>query len=166
MTIRRTPEAHVAAYCGRRERRRDLRQRRVIPGLIDGHIHAVRAGACWDRELHWTGMPDVAAALDSIRAAAGSCQPGEWIRAVGGWHPSQFTEGRSPTRGELDDACPDHPVYLQALYQHAVLNSAAQLTIRLRLFLSAVDPGREYEQLDGWLRHGQTRFGDGMPRFR
>ena len=41
-------------------------------------------------------MPDVAAALDSIRAAAGSCQPGEWIRAVGGWHPSQFTEGRSP----------------------------------------------------------------------
>jgi hypothetical protein len=235
----------------------DLAGRRVTPGLIDGHIHAVRAGASWDRELHWTGMPGVAAALDSIRVAAGSYQRGEWIRAVGGWHPSQFTEGRSPTRGELDDACPDHPVYLQALYEHAVLNSAAlrasglgrqqadppggfierdaagratgrvsglgafsrcldamprrtpdqervstaamvrelhaagltglvdpggfgmppprydalfelwrrgELTIRLRLFLSAVDPGREYEQLDGWLRHAQTRFGDGMLR--
>ncbi len=235
----------------------DLAGLRLIPGLIDGHIHAVRAGPSWDRELHWTGLPDVAAVLDSIRAAAGSCQPGEWIRAVGGWHPSQFTDGRSPTRGELDDACPGHPVYVQALYDHAVLNSAAlrasgldrqqtdppggiierdaagratgrisglgafarcldamparspgqqrastasmvrelhatgltglvdpggfgmapprydalfelwrrgELTIRLRLFLSAVDPGREYEQLDGWLRHAQTRFGDGMLR--
>ncbi len=236
----------------------DLGGRRVIPGLIDGHIHAVRAGASWDHELHWTGMPGVARALDSIRGAVGSCPPGEWIRAVGGWHPSQFSEGRSPTRAELDEVCPDHPVYVQALYEHAVLNSAAlrasgidrleadppggiierdaagratglisglgafalclgamsrrtpdqerastaamlrelhatgltglvdpggfgmpparydalfelwrrgDLTMRLRLFLSAVDPGREYEQVDGWLQHAQTGFGDDMLRF-
>ena len=37
-----------------------------------------------------------------------------------------------------------------------------ELTLRMRLFLSAVDPGSEYEQLTAWLEHGQTRFGDGM----
>ncbi|OLT07686.1 hypothetical protein BJF90_13405 [Pseudonocardia sp. CNS-004] len=73
----------------------DLGGRRVVPGLIDGHIHAVRAGASFDRELHWTGMPSVASALESIRRATATCEPGEWIRAVGGWHPTQFTEGRA-----------------------------------------------------------------------
>jgi predicted amidohydrolase YtcJ len=103
----------------------DLAGRRVIPGLIDGHIHAVRAGATWTSELHWTGVPDVATALASIRAAAERAQPGEWIRAVGGWHPCQFTEAREPTRAELDAVSGDHPVYVQALYESAVLNSAA-----------------------------------------
>ena len=40
----------------------DLQGRRVIPGLIDGHLHATRAGATWTSELHWTGVPDVATA--------------------------------------------------------------------------------------------------------
>ena len=37
--------------------------------------------------------------------------------------------------------------------------------MRTRLFLSAVDPGEEYRQLDAWLRHAPSRFGDGMLRF-
>jgi predicted amidohydrolase YtcJ len=103
----------------------DLGGRRVVPGLIDGHIHAVRAGATWDHELHWTGLPDVHSALASIADAAARFRPGEWIRAVGGWHPTQFSEGRAPTREELDSVCADRPVYIQALYDHAVLNTEA-----------------------------------------
>jgi predicted amidohydrolase YtcJ len=233
----------------------DLGGARVVPGLIDGHIHAVRAGSSWDCELHWTGAPDLATALDRVRTAAAELEQGAWIRAVGGWHFTQFREGRSPTRAELDDVAPHHPVYVQSLYDHAVLNSAGlrasgiadldgdplggtierdasgrptgrisglgafnvclaampgrsadeervstaamvrdlhaagltglvdaggfgmsparydalfelwrrnELTLRMRLFLSAVDPGSEYEQLTAWLEHGQTRFGDGM----
>jgi predicted amidohydrolase YtcJ len=103
----------------------DLQGRRVIPGLIDGHLHATRAGATWTSELHWTGVPDVATALTAIGDAADRVAPGEWIRAVGGWHPCQFTEAREPTRAELDKVAGDHPVYLQALYEVAILNSAA-----------------------------------------
>jgi predicted amidohydrolase YtcJ len=103
----------------------DLGGRRVVPGLIDGHIHAVRAGATWADELHWSGLPDVRAALASIADAAARARPGEWICAVGGWHPCQLAEGRSPTREELDSVSGDHPVYVQALYDHAVLNSEA-----------------------------------------
>jgi predicted amidohydrolase YtcJ len=244
---------------GRETRVIDLAGRRVIPGLIDGHIHAVRAGLTWTGELHWTGVPDVDSALASIRAAAERAQPGEWIRAIGGWHPCQFTEAREPTRSELDAVSGDHPVYVQALYESAVLNSAAmletgldklagdppgghverdpltgeptgrihgmgaftfcldaigppeparqrrstaamfadlhatgltgvvdaggfgmaperydalfelwrgqELSMRTRLLLSAVDPGEEYRQVDAWLRHAQSRFGDEMLRF-
>jgi hypothetical protein len=41
---------------------------------------------------------------------------------------------------------------------------AGELTARFRLYLSATDPGQEPGQLEGWLRHAQTGFGDGMLR--
>ena len=103
----------------------DLGGRRVIPGLIDAHMHATRAGATWDQELHWTRIPSLKAALESIRHAALTTPEGAWIRAVGGWHATQFEEGRAPTREELDEAGGDHPVYVQSFYDTAVLNSVA-----------------------------------------
>jgi hypothetical protein len=38
--------------------------------------------------------------------------PGEFITAMGGWHPNMFAEHRLPTRAELDEAVPDRPVLL------------------------------------------------------
>ena len=76
----------------------DLDGRRVVPGLIDGHMHAVRAGANWDQELHWTDQTRLVDALESIREVAAITPEGTWIRVVGGWHPSQFEERRCPTR--------------------------------------------------------------------
>jgi predicted amidohydrolase YtcJ len=237
----------------------DLQGHRLIPGLIDGHLHATRAGATWTSELHWTGVPDVPTALATIRAAARRADEGEWIRAIGGWHPCQFAEEREPTRAELDEAPGEHPAYVQALYEVAVLNSAAiratgldrltadppggrierdlgtgeptgrihgmgafalcldaieppdpvrqrrstaamfadlhaagltgivdpggfgmapdrydplfqlwrdrELSMRMRLYLSAADPGQEEAQLESWLRHAHSRFGDEMLQF-
>ncbi|MCW1100256.1 amidohydrolase family protein [Streptomyces sp. RS2] len=37
--------------------------------------------------------------------------------------------------------------------------------MRMRLFLSAAEAGREREQLEQWMRHSFPRFGDGMLRF-
>jgi predicted amidohydrolase YtcJ len=98
----------------------DLGGRRVVPGLIDGHMHAVRGGATWSSELRWTDVPDLRTALEAVGAAAKRATDGEWIRVVGGWHPCQFPENRVPTRAELDAIAPDHPVYVQALYEVAV----------------------------------------------
>src|SRR5664280_963248 len=103
----------------------DLDGRRVIPGLIDGHMHAVRAGANWDQELHWTDQTRLETALEGIREAALIAPGGAWIRVIGGWHPSQFEERRCPTREELDEAGGGNPVYVQALYEQAILNTAA-----------------------------------------
>ncbi|RZI95867.1 MAG: amidohydrolase [Microbacterium sp.] len=102
----------------------ELDGRRVIPGLNDSHIHAVRGGNSWSRSLHWESVRSVGDALETIRAAAAGMPGGAWISVVGGWHRSQFIEGRIPTREELDAAAPEHPVYIQELYDIGVLNSA------------------------------------------
>jgi hypothetical protein len=235
----------------------DLGGRRVIPGLIDGHMHAVRAGANWDQELHWTDVTRLTVALDSIREAATIAPEGAWIRVIGGWHPSQFEERRTPTRQELDEVGGGHPVYVQSLYEEAILNTVGialtgfdvmvgnppggeiersasaeatgvirgmgafsrcvaaigtrsvseqekstatmlyqlhgkgltgivdpggfgmppesydairelwhhgALTMRMRLFASAVDAGMEFDQLNEWLAHGKGRFDHDMLR--
>jgi predicted amidohydrolase YtcJ len=106
----------------------DLGGRRVLPGLIDSHLHAIRAGLTYDDELDWTSMTTLADALASIGAAAQTRPAGTWITVGGGWHPSQLDAGRMPTRVELDAVAPEHPVFVYPLYaknDRAVVNGAA-----------------------------------------
>ncbi len=103
----------------------DVGGRRIIPGLIDSHIHLVRAGLTWDDELHWDGVSSLEQALAMIADAVKQQPEGTWIRAVGGWHPGQFVEQRGPTQADLNAIAPHHPVYVQLLYEDALVNSAA-----------------------------------------
>jgi predicted amidohydrolase YtcJ len=103
----------------------DLARARVIPGLIDSHIHVVRAGLTWSERLDWSEITSLKAALSSIAEAAAALPDGSWIMVVGGWHPGRFAEGRGPTVAELDRAAPAHPVYVQLLYEEAWVNRAA-----------------------------------------
>ena len=57
----------------------DLGGRTVIPGLIDSHIHAIRAGLTYTSELDWTGLRTLAEALERIRSAAKSRPKGSSI---------------------------------------------------------------------------------------
>jgi predicted amidohydrolase YtcJ len=102
----------------------DLQGRVLVPGLIDGHIHAVRGGATWTRELHWEGMRRQQAAIDDIRLAVEGTPAGTWLLAVGGWHSSQFG-GWVPTPEELSAVAPTHPVYVQSLYEIGIANARA-----------------------------------------
>jgi predicted amidohydrolase YtcJ len=103
----------------------DVGGRRVIPGLIDSHAHVLRAGLTWDREIRWEGVPSLEAALEAVRGRARALGFGAWVPVIGGWHEGQFSEGRRPTRDDLDRVVPDNPCYVQRLYTEAVLNSAA-----------------------------------------
>lgn len=102
----------------------DLGGRRVLPGLIDSHIHAVRAGVSWSVSLHWEHVRSVEEALETIRTRAAEVPAGTWIPVVGGWHRRQFSEGRTPTPEELTAAAPEHPVYIQETYDFGFLNAA------------------------------------------
>jgi predicted amidohydrolase YtcJ len=97
----------------------DVAGRTVIPGLIDSHIHALRAGLTYSVELSWIGVPSLAKGLDLIREAARNSRPGTWIKVGGGWTELQFPEKRGPTIDELVAAASDHPVYVQRLYNTA-----------------------------------------------
>ncbi len=103
----------------------DLKNRRVIPGLNDSHLHVIRAGLFYNLELRWDGVPTLAQALDQLKAQAERTPPPQWVRVIGGWNEFQFAEGRMPTLDEINRAAPDTPVFVLHLYDSALLNRAA-----------------------------------------
>ena len=103
----------------------DLNGRTVIPGLIDSHIHAIRAALSFSTEVNWIGTKSLEQALDRIREGASSKPDGAWLIVAGGWDVNQFAERRLPTQAELRDAAPDNPVYVQLGYEWAMLTPKA-----------------------------------------
>jgi predicted amidohydrolase YtcJ len=103
----------------------DAMGRRVIPGLIDSHIHVIRTGLHYLLELRWDGVRSLRQALAMLRDQASRTPPGQWVQVVGGWSKEQFAEQRLPTISELNTAAPDTPVMITHLYQLVLLNRAA-----------------------------------------
>src|SRR4051812_36491448 len=108
----------------------DLQGRTVIPGLIDSHMHAIRAAQFFATEVNWIGAPTLSEALARMRAAA-QARPGAWLIVAGGWAEKQFKEGRRPTQAELQAVAPGNPVYVQLGYQWAVLTPQAWKALNL-----------------------------------
>jgi hypothetical protein len=109
----------------------DLGGRTVIPGLIDSHMHAIRAALTFSTEVNWVGATSLAEALDRIRAAARTRRPGAWLVVAGGWNVEQFREKRRPTQADLMAAAPDNPVYVQLGYGWVVMSPLAFKTLNI-----------------------------------
>jgi predicted amidohydrolase YtcJ len=101
----------------------DLGGRDIIPGLIDSHIHAIRAGLTYTSEANWIGVRSLDDALDRIRAKASQRPKGSWIVVAGGWTENQFAEQRAPTQAEITRVAPDNPVYIQLRYSRVLLSA-------------------------------------------
>ena len=114
----------IGQMAGTATRRIDLRGRAVVPGLIDNHMHLLRAGTTWTNEVRMDGVESRKQALDLIVARAKTIGPGEWVYTIGGWSVDQFADSRAKfTRGELDRLVPNHPVAIQESYYRTYLNS-------------------------------------------
>ncbi len=103
----------------------DARGRRLIPGLIDSHIHVIRGGLNYNMELRWEGVPTLADAMAMLKKQAENTPPPQWVRVVGGFTEHQFAEKRLPTLDEINAAAPETPVFILHLYDRALLNAAA-----------------------------------------
>ncbi len=100
----------------------DAGGRTVLPGLYDSHVHPVGAALS---ELHdpvpvLKSLKDVFA---HIRKQAAKKPEGEWI-IIRFAFPTRLDEGRFPTKAELDEAAPKHPVLYNA-GPAAIVNSMA-----------------------------------------
>jgi predicted amidohydrolase YtcJ len=114
--------AGIRALAGPKTHVIDLGGRTVIPGLIDSHIHAIRAGLTYTTEVHWIGVRTLGEALARIRDKAATVPKGSWLVVAGGWTERQFAEDRPPTQAEIVAAAPDHHVYVQLLYSRVLLD--------------------------------------------
>jgi predicted amidohydrolase YtcJ len=114
--------ADIQKLAGPATRVVDAGGRTIIPGLIDSHIHAIRAGLTFDTEVHWIGVRSLAEALDRIRTAAKRLPRDAWVVVAGGWTERQFVEDRLPTQAEIVAAAPDHHVYVQQFYSRLLLD--------------------------------------------
>ena len=103
----------------------DLKGKRVLPGLIDNHLHIIRGGLNFNMELRWDGVWSLADAMAMLKKQVAITPPPQWVRVVGGFTEHQFAEKRLPTIDELNAVAPDTPVFLLHLYDRAILNGAA-----------------------------------------
>lgn len=118
-------DAEAMRHRGAATRVVDAGRRRLIPGLIDSHIHLIRGGLNFNLELRWEGVPSLADAMAMLKEQAARTPPPQWVRVVGGFTEHQFAEKRLPTLAEVNAAAPHTPVFILHLYDRALLNAAA-----------------------------------------
>ena len=124
----------------------DAKGRRIIPGLIDSHIHMVRAGLTWNQNVDWSGVTSLSEGMTMLERQIESTPPGTWVCVVGCWGPGQFTEGRGPSIDELSALSSSHPVFVQYLYESAIMNATALAAIGVTA--ETPDPERGWFERD------------------
>ena len=98
----------------------DLGGRTAIPGLINNHLHFLRAGIRPGHDIRAIETATTIAEAQAVIAARAADLPPatddldgtDFISIVDSWSPRQFAEQRRPTLAELDEAAPDHAVYM------------------------------------------------------
>ncbi len=104
----------------------DLQGRFACPGLIDNHLHLIATGIA----MGWVdatpaAAPTLADLMRLISERTAKTPKGGWVNARG-YDQVKLDIGRHPTREELDQAAPDHPVLLTRACGHvSVANSRA-----------------------------------------
>ncbi|OGA02306.1 MAG: hypothetical protein A3H35_04375 [Betaproteobacteria bacterium RIFCSPLOWO2_02_FULL_62_17] len=105
----------------------DCRGGTVMPGFIDAHLHFISfADSLLSVDLRpRTGIRSIEGIQAALRRQAEATPRGEWLKAKG-YDEFRLVERRHPTRWDLDEAAPHHPVRLSHRSLHAhVLNSLA-----------------------------------------
>ena len=103
-------------------RRIDARGMTVTPGFIDAHSHPLFAEEAVGVNVNLRRIDDVKVAL---AGKAANTPPGHWVRGVM-YDDTKFEDERPLNRNDIDEAVPDHPVYVGHRGGHTgVVNSMA-----------------------------------------
>jgi hypothetical protein len=134
----------------------------VLPGFVDAHQHP-SVSALYDGGLPLVPpeVTDIESLLRRVRAAASDRPEGEWL-VFTRWDENLLAERRPPTRAELDDAAPAHPVFALHYSCHRGVANGRALE-RASIDEHTPDPsggaiGRKNGKLDGLLvERGMSR---------
>jgi predicted amidohydrolase YtcJ len=148
----------IAALCGRRTEKIDLRGRTVLPGFVEGHVHVEWYGR-HQTMLSFERCQSKEEILARLKQEVERTPPGEWVAACA--IPIRIMEPGSDTfsLSDLDSISPNHPVAIDcASTGHCMLlNSVAMQRFGI---------DREHFPEDGWNGDGLIRDADGNPTGR
>jgi len=143
--------ADVLKLAGPKTQLVPLNGRMVLPGLIDSHVHATGA-AVYEFDHSIPELQTIDDVLKYIHQRSQVVKEGEWI-VLNQVFITRLRDQRFPTRYELDQVAPKHPVYFRT-GPDAALNSMA-------LTLSGID--RDFKITDGQPGRIETDPATGEP---
>ena len=120
------PEVGAATVGGERIERFHLEGKALLPGFVDAHTHFLTGG----RKLGGIHLREVSSRGELVRSLAdfaSTLPAGGWI--TGGDWDHQRWGGVLPTRDWIDEATPDHPVWVHRLDIHMTLANSRALEI-------------------------------------
>ncbi len=111
---------------GKKTRIIDCQGKTVVPGFNDAHCHILSfIRKLLSLDLSPSSVSSIADIKRAILRRAQSTPPGRWLTGTD-YNEFYLAEKRHPTRGDIDEVAPHHPVVLAHRSLHAcVLNSRA-----------------------------------------
>jgi predicted amidohydrolase YtcJ len=102
----------------------DLKEKAVLPGFIDTHIHITGFGKTLT-QINLRGIQSIKEMQEKLEKRVERAKKGEWILGRG-WDQDRLKEKRYPTRWDLDKVSPNNPVVFTRVCGHlSVVNSRA-----------------------------------------
>lgn len=120
----------ILRLCGPDTKDVNLKNRTVIPGLTDAHVHLADKGLA-ERELvdcrdFYSEVRSIAVIQERLAKRAADCPEGSWVVAhASPMQDFRMTDKRFPDRHDLDRAVPEHPVSISFGAHITVANSRA-----------------------------------------
>ncbi|MFZ5968675.1 MAG: amidohydrolase [Bacillota bacterium] len=100
----------------------DLKKKVVLPGFYDSFVHLVQTGLNM-LSVDLSHAQSISEVLSTLHKKTKDASTVEFIRAIG-FDELKIKEKRLPTRKELDECCPNHPVWVNRVEYHtSVVNS-------------------------------------------
>ncbi len=124
-------------YLGSSREAVDLKGKTVLPGFYDSHVNLVQTG------LNYLGLNlSDAACMDDlfagVRHRASQLPAGQLIRGIA-FDELKLREKRMPTRYELDEYAPNHPVWISRVdYHTSIVNTLALHLLNLPFNLEGI----------------------------
>lgn len=119
----------ILALCNDSHEVIDLTGKTLMPGFIDAHNHLTHQGAAFATvDFGYPAVTSIADLRQSVTQAVENCSPGQWIRGWG-MNYEKFSDGRIPTRWDLDDISPNNPVCIVHVSGHNVLVNSLALSL-------------------------------------
>jgi len=120
-------EQTVRRRLGPQTRLVDAGGRRIVPGLIDAHVHLIQGGLHLSR-LDLRGVANRGEFTAAVAERARHLGKSEWILG-GRWSTESWPDPAQPTKEWLDGATADNPALLHRMDGHEALANSAALRI-------------------------------------